>query len=181
LPEPALQKSTDSVDKIPLRRLLMKWPADPVRPCNRLAGSGFEITRSIAIRNQTRLLRLPAQIFPSPLAGPRNVSADEMCEPAEMLFRFLGRLPGDGNIQTATDDSGCLRLQDFQMRTKAPKATDRKPRADAQRNRERILGVAKREFTRLGANASLEELAKKAGVGPGTLYPDGLSLRVPVC
>jgi AcrR family transcriptional regulator len=56
------------------------------------------------------------------------------------------------------------------MRTKAPKATDRKPRADAQRNRERILGVAKREFTRLGANASLEELAKKAGVGPGTLY-----------
>jgi AcrR family transcriptional regulator len=56
------------------------------------------------------------------------------------------------------------------MRTKAPKATDRKPRADAQRNRERILGVAKREFTRLGANASLEELAKKARVGPGTLY-----------
>jgi AcrR family transcriptional regulator len=56
------------------------------------------------------------------------------------------------------------------MRTKAPKATDRKPRVDAQRNRERILGVAKREFTRLGANASLEELAKKAGVGPGTLY-----------
>jgi AcrR family transcriptional regulator len=56
------------------------------------------------------------------------------------------------------------------MRTKVPKGTDRKPRADAQRNRERILGVAKREFTRLGANASLEELAKKAGVGPGTLY-----------
>jgi AcrR family transcriptional regulator len=54
------------------------------------------------------------------------------------------------------------------MRTKVPKATDRKPRADAQRNRERILGVAKREFTRLGANASLEELAKKAEVGPGT-------------
>ena len=53
---------------------------------------------------------------------------------------------------------------------KAPKATDRKPRADAQRNRERILGVAKREFTRLGANASLEEIARKAGVGPGTLY-----------
>jgi AcrR family transcriptional regulator len=61
-------------------------------------------------------------------------------------------------------------LQEFWMLTKAPKATDRKPRADAQRNREHILGVAKREFTRLGANASLEELAKKVGVGPGTLY-----------
>jgi AcrR family transcriptional regulator len=56
------------------------------------------------------------------------------------------------------------------MNTKAPGITDRKPRADAQRNRERILEVAKREFTRSGANASLEEIAKRAGVGPGTLY-----------
>jgi AcrR family transcriptional regulator len=56
------------------------------------------------------------------------------------------------------------------MRAKTPEITDRKPRADAQRNRERILGVAKQEFTRSGANASLEEIAKQAGVGPGTLY-----------
>jgi AcrR family transcriptional regulator len=56
------------------------------------------------------------------------------------------------------------------MPAKAPAVTDRKPRADAQRNRERILEVAKHEFTRLGANASLEDIAKKAGVGPGTLY-----------
>jgi AcrR family transcriptional regulator len=56
------------------------------------------------------------------------------------------------------------------MVTKTPEITDRKPRADAARNRERILEVAKLEFTRVGANASLEEIAKKAGVGPGTLY-----------
>ena len=56
------------------------------------------------------------------------------------------------------------------MPTKTPEVTDRKPRSDAQRNRERILEVAKQEFTRSGANASLEEIAKKAGVGPGTLY-----------
>jgi AcrR family transcriptional regulator len=56
------------------------------------------------------------------------------------------------------------------MATKAPEFTDRKPRADAQRNRQRILEVAKQEFTRSGANASLEDIAKKAGVGPGTLY-----------
>src|SRR5580693_3520915 len=56
------------------------------------------------------------------------------------------------------------------MPTKTPEFKDRKPRADAQRNRERILEVAKQEFTRSGANASLEEIAKKAGVGPGTLY-----------
>ena len=41
---------------------------------------------------------------------------------------------------------------------------------DALRNRERILEVAKEAFTRSGANASLDEIAKEAGVGAGTLY-----------
>jgi AcrR family transcriptional regulator len=62
-------------------------------------------------------------------------------------------------------------LQEFsEMVKKAPESSDRKPRADAQRNRERILKIAKQEFTRSGASASLEEIARKAGVGPGTLY-----------
>jgi AcrR family transcriptional regulator len=46
----------------------------------------------------------------------------------------------------------------------------RKPRTDAQRNRERILEVAKEAFTRSGANASLDDIAKEAAVGAGTLY-----------
>src|SRR5579871_4475929 len=46
----------------------------------------------------------------------------------------------------------------------------RKPRLDAQRNRERILEVAKEAFSQLGANASLDDIAKEAGVGAGTLY-----------
>jgi len=50
------------------------------------------------------------------------------------------------------------------------KPLQRKPRADAQRNRERILGVAKEAFARHGANASLDDIAKQVGVGPGTLY-----------
>ena len=49
-------------------------------------------------------------------------------------------------------------------------AAQRKPRADAQRNRQRILEVAKLAFTRSGANASLDDIAQEAGVGPGTLY-----------
>jgi AcrR family transcriptional regulator len=56
------------------------------------------------------------------------------------------------------------------MLVKRAKPAPRKPRADAQRNRERILEVAKEAFTRSGANASLDEIAKEAGVGPGTLY-----------
>jgi AcrR family transcriptional regulator len=54
--------------------------------------------------------------------------------------------------------------------TKNRSTTARKPRTDALRNRERILEVAKAAFTRQGANASLEEIAKQAGVGTGTLY-----------
>ncbi|HEX4038877.1 MAG TPA: TetR/AcrR family transcriptional regulator [Acidobacteriaceae bacterium] len=46
----------------------------------------------------------------------------------------------------------------------------RKPRSDAQRNRERILEVAKGAFTRYGASASLDDIARQAGVGAGTLY-----------
>jgi AcrR family transcriptional regulator len=46
----------------------------------------------------------------------------------------------------------------------------RKARTDAQRNRERVLEAAKAAFTRSGADASLDDIAKQAGVGPGTLY-----------
>ncbi len=46
----------------------------------------------------------------------------------------------------------------------------RKVRADAQRNRERILQIAKQAFMRHGAAASLDDIARQAGVGPGTLY-----------
>lgn len=56
------------------------------------------------------------------------------------------------------------------MPAKRPKPAPRKPRADAQRNRERILEIAKRAFTRSGAGASMDEIAKLAKVGPGTLY-----------
>jgi AcrR family transcriptional regulator len=46
----------------------------------------------------------------------------------------------------------------------------RKPRSDAKRNRERILEVAKQVFTRRGADASMGEIARRAKLGPGTLY-----------
>src|SRR5438874_9929008 len=49
-------------------------------------------------------------------------------------------------------------------------ATLRKPRADAVRNRERVLEAAKAVFSAGGSDASLEAVAKRAGVGIGTLY-----------
>lgn len=56
------------------------------------------------------------------------------------------------------------------MIKKSAQPAPRKPRRDAQLNRERILEIAKAAFTRHGAEASLDEIAKQAGVGAGTLY-----------
>lgn len=60
--------------------------------------------------------------------------------------------------------------RNFRMTKKNRQSAQRRPRSDAQRNRERILEVAKEAFTRHGANASLDEIAKQANVGAGTLY-----------
>ncbi len=46
----------------------------------------------------------------------------------------------------------------------------RPPRADAQRNRERLLRVAVAEFAEHGQDVPLETIAARAGVGIGTLY-----------
>jgi AcrR family transcriptional regulator len=48
--------------------------------------------------------------------------------------------------------------------------TVRRPRTDAVRNRERVLEAAKAVFSAGGADASLEAVARRAGVGIGTLY-----------
>jgi AcrR family transcriptional regulator len=56
------------------------------------------------------------------------------------------------------------------MPRKPSQAAGRKLRSDAQRNRKLILEAAKQAFTRDGADASLDEIANRAGVGAGTLY-----------
>ena len=48
--------------------------------------------------------------------------------------------------------------------------TARKPRADAQRNRDGLLEAAKAAFAEAGPEASLDEIARRARVGIGTLY-----------
>lgn len=45
-----------------------------------------------------------------------------------------------------------------------------KLRADAQRNRERLLETARQAFARHGAEASLDDIAKQSGLGSATLY-----------
>ncbi|WP_315833732.1 TetR/AcrR family transcriptional regulator [Bradyrhizobium prioriisuperbiae] len=55
------------------------------------------------------------------------------------------------------------------MGTKTAKA-NRKPRADSIRNRELLLEAATQVFSAGGPQASLEAVARQAGVGIGTLY-----------
>ena len=55
-------------------------------------------------------------------------------------------------------------------KTPPPPPPVRRPRSDAKRNRERILEVAKEVFTRDGAAASLDDIARRSGVGNATLY-----------
>jgi AcrR family transcriptional regulator len=43
-------------------------------------------------------------------------------------------------------------------------------RADAQRNIERLVAAAREAFAEHGAEASLDDIARRAGVGSGTLY-----------
>jgi AcrR family transcriptional regulator len=51
-----------------------------------------------------------------------------------------------------------------------PTAPARKPRADSARNRQLLIGAAKAGFSSVGLDVSLEEIARRAGVGIGTLY-----------
>jgi len=63
---------------------------------------------------------------------------------------------------------------DIAARADADAATDscagRRLRADAQRNREALLQNAIAAFTEHGVDTSLEEIARRTGVGIGTLY-----------
>jgi AcrR family transcriptional regulator len=58
------------------------------------------------------------------------------------------------------------------MTTETPisSETDRPLRADARRNRERILKSARSVFAEYGAEAQMDDVARRAGVGVGTVY-----------
>jgi AcrR family transcriptional regulator len=67
--------------------------------------------------------------------------------------------------------SGCKGRGDrTEATTDRPAKAPRKPRADAVRNRARVLEAAKAVFGQGGPEASLEAVARRAGVGIGTLY-----------
>jgi AcrR family transcriptional regulator len=70
----------------------------------------------------------------------------------------------------ATQNSG-TELQPPAPQASEVEAVEGRPmRADARRNRELLVAAAKEVFSSQGAGASMEAIAKQAGVGVGTLY-----------
>ncbi|WP_442818375.1 TetR/AcrR family transcriptional regulator [Streptomyces sp. NBC_01237] len=56
------------------------------------------------------------------------------------------------------------------MSISTARVPDRPMRADARRNHDRLVGEARTSFAEHGTDASLEDIARRAGVGIGTLY-----------
>jgi AcrR family transcriptional regulator len=54
--------------------------------------------------------------------------------------------------------------------TVATGTSERPQRADARRNRERVMAAARAAFAEAGADLPMEEIARSAGVGIGTVY-----------
>lgn len=54
--------------------------------------------------------------------------------------------------------------------TTAPNQSERPLRSDARRNRERILSGARAVFAEYGSDAQMDDVARRAGVGVGTVY-----------
>lgn len=53
---------------------------------------------------------------------------------------------------------------------KAPAGGDQPLRADARRNREAVLVAAREQFGKFGLDCQMEDIARRAGVGVGTVY-----------
>jgi AcrR family transcriptional regulator len=73
-------------------------------------------------------------------------------------------------VAADTEGSSAFQGQRVRIVKKQPGKSMRKPRVDAVRNRERVLEAAKKVFSAGGPDASLEAVARAAGVGIGTLY-----------
>src|SRR5450755_4694198 len=82
-----------------------------------------------------------------------KLTSGSVCAPHDSELRFrLSREPGEHSVSDIVID------------------TDRPLRADARRNRERILESARAVFAEYGAEAQIDDVARRAGVGVGTVY-----------
>src|ERR1700733_13654564 len=107
-----------------------------------------------------------AEHDPDPVRRRVKLSA-----PPENEWYVSGRASFKGDTEDASAFQEAARRSEVTAAIKQiGKATKRKPRTDAVRNRERVLEAANAVFSSGGPDASLEAVARTAGVGIGTLY-----------
>src|SRR5689334_12868342 len=76
-----------------------------------------------------------------------------------------------GDLRNYTEvPSGCQAISMSTIDTTAQTLLTRPKRADALRNYEKVLAAARDAFAEGGESTALEEIARRAGVGIGTLY-----------
>src|SRR5579871_4778483 len=147
-----------------------------------LRGSPFTVRliallmRRISVLWSNGILGAPAQpARPLSFDGAAFRSADDYPDPARSKFQsaagieFGTRSGRNYYTEASSVLQGGVGAHEPRMSDQAV-VTGRKPRADAARNRERVLEAAKAVFSTGGPDASLETVAKRAGVGIGTLY-----------
>ena len=77
---------------------------------------------------------------------------------------------GRSTLESPPDTVAAQANPDSPDQSQNPSTNRRPMRADARRNYDKILATARVVFTERGTDASLDEIAKRAEVGPGTLY-----------
>src|SRR6266545_3604820 len=107
---------------------------------------GNSITPSSANRSANIMPDLPSTILCTSSAISRGL--------------FIDRLPIIGTVDPDSPDDT----------ERAPRLSTKPPRADAVRNRQRVLEAAKEAFAAEGLAVPLDEIARRAGVGAGTVY-----------
>jgi AcrR family transcriptional regulator len=111
----------------------------------------------------------PHRRDPEPQGGGTHRAADRRAEPE------VGRLSGRA-VQL------CRGSWHGSPTPRPPAPLERRERADAARNRRRVLAAAEELFAARGArDVTMEDIARAAGVGKGTLYrrfPDRSSIAV---
>jgi AcrR family transcriptional regulator len=99
-------------------------------------------------------------VFDNPDPGVGGVVDDDIAQPLVPPDRGAGPEPGAQFLPGRTGGA-----------EEAPAMTGSRPlRADGRRNRQRLLQAATSAFAAEGLSVPLDEIARRAGVGPGTLY-----------
>jgi len=82
--------------------------------------------------------------------------------------RFIWRLPPLYTGSIRRYPPLCKTMSTIQTETSS--LTRRPKRADARRNYDKLIAAGREAFTERDSSASLEDIARRAGVGIGTLY-----------